>query len=1137
MKKMKNILWIAACTALSSASVAQAAVITVAAGETNNFNEALDVTAVTVDAGGTLNLLGGALWHTGTANANETFVNGDVVVTGGDHRFGSRTVGAGSVSMIGLGGSLVLDELQTNTLEWKFDLAATGVSTITVGNWAKFAGGSLAVDGSDLAADYNGTIVLFDCKTLLDVFDVGNVSITGIDEYRYTLDQNLDTDQITLTVTPESGTDVFSASEVINSGTLIEAYNAGGSTSGTNVTVNGVLFIGTSTLLDGNSEADAFWGDTGDAAYNALLSSFDYGGGTDLVSLEVGGGNLTVGTEYTIQVWYVDHLNPGRQTPVGDGESPPSKVVLNSSGQFATSTFVAEASTQTLTLESPGFENAYITAYQIRDPGPGPDWESVMALGDLTNAPIMRANDTNDVTITVSAGETKAIFYDVLDYNGNPTRAYAHLGIPAGASASSQVPAMVLVHGGGQTADDAWVADWTSRGYAAIAISTEGQTDVEATQEQKDAGLAVGKWLRHAMPGPSRSGIYGDSGQDINDQWMYHAVADTILAHSLIRSLPEVNADQTGIMGISWGGVITSTTIGIDDRFQFAIPVFGCGDMDNADNGWGRALKGEPMYEDVWDPTLRLGNVTIPILWFSWPGDPNFPIDRFAVSYRAAPGPRMVTLVPGMGHSTAQATARSDTYAFAESVLSTGLPWCEQRLLSINGDDVSVKFWSSKTLTAASLVSTTNSVVTSGRTWVESSITLQDLGNGLWQASTTLPANTTGWMINVTDGSSIVSSGLQESIYDCGTDISPYIKENGGAWQNTFAASLERGDTVQFAPHPNSGGSWSWNGPNGFSASDRSVAITDLLALDGGNYMATYTDPDGTISRRFFEVNVNGADLNVSVGQSTSQSSTASFGGAAELAVDGDTNGDWSNGSVTQTDPNESNAWWQVDLGSELFIGGIKVYNRTDGNIRLSQFTVSVLDREGSSIFSQSFTGYPDPSILIKTGGVIGQFVRIDQDSNNPLSLAEVEVFESGKAPKFSGWIDQYEVSGDDADPTGDPDGDLLNNLTEFALGGNPTNAASVGFSPMLDASGIESNMVHFVYPRRIGAGSELTYILEFCSDLTSDNWTVGDYVELPETGSLNDDFEAVTNRIDTTGKTKEFMRLRVEMGIPPASG
>ncbi len=159
-------------------------------------------------------------------------------------------------------------------------------------------------------------------------------------------------------------TDVYSPTEVINSGTLIEAFNAGGDTSGTNVTVNGELFVGTTAFLSKTASLSCFSGDTGDAAYNALLNSADYGNGG---TLQVGGGNLVVGTEYTIQVWYADTGSVDGLVHFGDGESTPNEVELNCSGQFATGTFVADGSTQTLTVDKLSSHLEYINAYQIRD--------------------------------------------------------------------------------------------------------------------------------------------------------------------------------------------------------------------------------------------------------------------------------------------------------------------------------------------------------------------------------------------------------------------------------------------------------------------------------------------------------------------------------------------------------------------------------------------------------------------------------------------------------------------------------------------------------------------------------------------------------------------------------------------------
>ncbi len=44
--------------------------------------------------------------------------------------------------------------------------------------------------------------------------------------------------------------DVFAASGVVNCGAMVEAFDAGGSTFGCDQTENGVLFVGTTALLN-----------------------------------------------------------------------------------------------------------------------------------------------------------------------------------------------------------------------------------------------------------------------------------------------------------------------------------------------------------------------------------------------------------------------------------------------------------------------------------------------------------------------------------------------------------------------------------------------------------------------------------------------------------------------------------------------------------------------------------------------------------------------------------------------------------------------------------------------------------------------------------------------------------------------
>jgi hypothetical protein len=93
------------------------------------------------------------------------------------------------------------------------------------------------------------------------------------------------------------------------------------------------------------------------------------------------------------------------------------------------------------------------------------------------------------------------------------------------------------------------------------------------------------------------------------------------------------------------------------------------------------------------------------------------------------------------------------------------------------------------------------------------------------------------------------------------TAITPYVQLNGGTWQQTANASLAAGGSVLFGPQPVQGGSWSWSGPNNFSAATREVTISNIQANQAGNYVATYTNSGGCQSTQTFNVTVTGSIL------------------------------------------------------------------------------------------------------------------------------------------------------------------------------------------------------------------------------------------------------------------------------------
>jgi hypothetical protein len=91
--------------------------------------------------------------------------------------------------------------------------------------------------------------------------------------------------------------------------------------------------------------------------------------------------------------------------------------------------------------------------------------------------------------------------------------------------------------------------------------------------------------------------------------------------------------------------------------------------------------------------------------------------------------------------------------------------------------------------------------------------------------------------------------------------ITPFVQVNGGTWQQAANATVAAGGSVMFGPQPTTGGSWSWSGPNNFSATTREVFMSNLQVSQAGNYVATYTNSGGCQSTQSFNLTVTGSIL------------------------------------------------------------------------------------------------------------------------------------------------------------------------------------------------------------------------------------------------------------------------------------
>jgi dienelactone hydrolase len=279
------------------------------------------------------------------------------------------------------------------------------------------------------------------------------------------------------------------------------------------------------------------------------------------------------------------------------------------------------------------------------------------------------------------------VFFEGLPWQGKPTRVFAWYGVPAGKN-GAKVPAMVLVHGGGGTAFAAWVKLWNSRGYAAIAMDTCGA--VPEFGSGKTAYNPPRK--RHEFSGPAGWGGFDQLDLPEKDQWSYHAVADVILAHSLLRSMPGVDPKRIGLTGISWGGYLTTIAGSLDDRFRFAAPVYGCGHLGE-DSAWLAqfakmgAAKAKRWLE-LWDPSSYLHHAKEPFLWVTGTNDFAYPFPSLQKSYRLPRGPRTLAIRVRMPHGHEPGVAPEEIHAFANSIINGQQPLARIQNQGRRGNDV-----------------------------------------------------------------------------------------------------------------------------------------------------------------------------------------------------------------------------------------------------------------------------------------------------------------------------------------------------------------------------------------------------------------------------------------------------------------
>ena len=124
------------------------------------------------------------------------------------------------------------------------------------------------------------------------------------------------------------------------------------------------------------------------------------------------------------------------------------------------------------------------------------------------------------------------------------------------------------------------------------------------------------------------------------------------------------------------------------------------------------------------------------------------------------------------------------------------------------------------------------------------------------------------------------------------------------------------------------------------------------------------------VTQSLAEVEVLDARTNHAIAGEARQKSTVS-GGDANHAIDGNTSGDFSRGSVAQSVALEADPWWEVDLRETRRIDEVRIWRRTDPAAPggPGAFTLRVLDADRREVGVVEGQGGDAQPIVLSVGG------------------------------------------------------------------------------------------------------------------------------------------------------------------------
>lgn len=328
----------------------------------------------------------------------------------------------------------------------------------------------------------------------------------------------------------------------------------------------------------------------------------------------------------------------------------------------------------------------------------------------------------------------REIKYEVPASDGRPIRIFAYYAYPA-VKRNRKLPAIVWVHGGGSIADRNAVLHWASLGYAALAMDLPGKGG-EARAKSRSEGPDMSDPLIFTVtPSPRES-------------YLYLCVNSVCRAISFLQSREEVDPARIGVLGYSWGGVITLLANGIDDRIAAACTVYGAGYIFE-ESFWSHgqyarlSLEEKKLWREYFDPSSYLRSLHGKMLFVGATQDIYYPLCSFVKTYRDAACAKALYIVLNKNHELDE-TGEKTIERWFDWALRSGLTLPSIELKKANaGFELSTKDTSK--IAGVSLAVTDSTDYTRAE-WRSAELKFE---NGKWKAD--LPKHAASALVTVRD--------------------------------------------------------------------------------------------------------------------------------------------------------------------------------------------------------------------------------------------------------------------------------------------------------------------------------------------------------------------------------------------------